>query len=120
MGSRFPMGMPPMPNGGGGPALNVASPMNDLQMLWLASCIFSANEPPIDFNDTAARDAQANRSTRKAIDHLAVAAYYMNLGTPGQQVEAAQKAGHAARLKALEAEKPSEPEAPPSRIITEE
>lgn len=117
-GSRFPMGMPPMPGGGGSAPLQVAAPMNDFQFFGLlaAQCMAFEEVPGID--DVALRDTQANRAALRALDLIGVCGFYMNNGAFADAIKRGTSAGTASRKAAIEAEPSQVPEPPPSKLIT--
>lgn len=118
-GSRFPMGLPPMPNGGGGTALTVAAPQNDFQLVAWMAAIIVAQMPAPDVADTEARNAQANLAALRAIDVLGHVGYHMGRGTIGQATQHSVRQGQADLKTAVEAEQ-SQGREPQQKIITEE
>ena len=117
-GSRFPMGMPPMPmpSGNGAPTqLSVASPQNDFQLVcWMAAHLMAAEPVPQTVEE---RNTQADTAATRAVELFGHVAYRMGRGIISTTARAAISAGEADLKAAVEAEQSQQPDA---KIITGE
>lgn len=117
-GSRFPMGMPPMPmpNGNGTPAsLTVASPLSDFQMICSMAATLLAQAPAPETVEE--RNNQGDLAATRAVELYGHVAYRFGRGIIAATARAAINQGEADLKAAVEAEAPQQPDA---KIITGE
>lgn len=108
-GDRFRL--PRLQHEPSGPAaLQVASPLNDYQVVALMAAMLAARDGLSD--DIPERNRRADLATAQAIDLLGHAAYKMGRGAIAATIHGAQQQGMADAKAALEAEEARQREAP--------